>query len=47
MEKNNKGYNRKRKDWQMNAVKNVICAATGQNIGVVKYGDLGWVSLCF
>ena len=31
----------------MNAVKNAICEGAGQNIGVVKYGDLGWVSLCF
>jgi len=28
----------------MNAVKNVICEATGQDVGEVKYGDLGWVS---
>lgn len=31
----------------MNAVKNVICEVAGQNIGIVKYGDLGWVSFCF
>jgi hypothetical protein len=28
----------------MNAIKNVICEVAGQNIGVGKYGDLGWVS---
>ena len=31
----------------MNAVKNVIYEATGQGVGVVKYGDLGRVSFCF
>jgi hypothetical protein len=31
----------------MNAVKNVICEATGQDVRILKYGDLGWVSFCF
>jgi len=30
----------------MNAVKHVICEATGQDVGVVKCDDLGWIYLC-
>lgn len=28
-------------------VNNVICEATGQDVGVVECDDLGWISFCF